>query len=254
MPPDFVFEWSEPGMFIFLLALAGSVAAIVHLTLNWWRLRAAVKHMRDISPVLQTLCGTLFVLSVTFLASNVWQTEERAKEYVAAEARSIREIRIYLEPVAGETRETILKALNGYTGAVAAEWQTMADDGGSVGAETSLATIYGGVLRTGIDPLLQQRTLAALDNLALARQGRLNIAQEYLSSSKWTAVLLLGLFLLIAIGVCHAHAPAGRATALALMSFAIALSLFVILAHDRPFVGYLALSPAPILQAMETAS
>ena len=56
---------------------------------------------------------------------------------------------------------------------------------------------------------------------------------------------------MVALG--HARFPLPRGVALAAMTAAITLALFVIVAHGRPFVGYSALTPQPILRAARVA-
>jgi hypothetical protein len=55
--------------------------------------------------------------------------------------------------------------------------------------------------------------------------------------------------LLVMVALGHARFPLPRAVAMAAMTAAITLALFVIVVHDRPFLGYSALSPQPILRA-----
>jgi hypothetical protein len=64
-------------------------------------------------------------------------------------------------------------------------------------------------------------------------------------------MIVLALTLALAVLVVHANDPAARGWALALVALAVGAAFFVILAHDRPFVGYLALTPAPILAAAQ---
>lgn len=252
MPPDFLYSWTESGMFLFILLVTGLVALAVHLLFLWRRL--APPTLADLSPVLQTLCGTLFVLSVTFLANTVWQTEGRAREQVNAEARNMRLIRTDMDALAGPAHDGLLKTLSEYASAVESEWPGMASSGGSPQAEQQLSGLYRAAMLGLADGeqnrLLQQRILAALDAMSQARQTRLTIARsEQVSSGQWFTVTSMALLLLVVIAVCHARSHRARGVALAIMTLAISISAFEILAHDRPFAGYLAISPNPILEA-----
>jgi hypothetical protein len=69
------------------------------------------------------------------------------------------------------------------------------------------------------------------------------------SGGQWLLVSGLGLLLLVMVALGHARFALPRAVAMAAMTAAITLALFVIVVHDRPFLGYSALSPQPILRA-----
>lgn len=249
MPPNFVFEWPEGGMFVFLLGLCALVAIIIHQALKLTFLHRMLPDLHEVSPVLQTLCGTMFVLSVTFLASNVWQTESRARELTGIEARELRSVVTIAVGLPQAQREAVAGAAADYAKAVAAEWPSMARDGGTAEAEGLLVRLFNLSMDESLAPAVREHLYTALQSLSQARQGRLNIASETVGSSRWSVVLSLAALLLVVIGICHVEAPAARAVSLGLVSIAITLSLFVILAYDRPFQGKLGLSPDPILHA-----
>jgi hypothetical protein len=253
MPPEFLYHWTQGGMFLFVLIFTGIVAFVFHCVLLLAPVKRALVPIASLSPVLQTLCGTLFVLSVTFLANTVWHTEDRAIETVNSEARSLRVIHTYLDSMTGPSHDSIARFMEGYAKATAAEWNGMAEIGGSPAAEASLADLYRAVVQGfsqgEANKLLQQRLLASLDALSLARSQRLSMAKDFVSGGQWFTVFSLGLLLLVVIATCHAQSAPSRATALTFTSFAIALSVFVIIAHDRPFIGRLAIQPQPILDA-----
>ncbi|MGE0241382.1 MAG: hypothetical protein AB7S59_21900, partial [Parvibaculaceae bacterium] len=80
-------------LFLVLNLLIGAAALAL-----WWlpRLPQAfplVRAGREVSPVIQGICGTLFVLATTFLSSSVWTIEDQAYETVAIEAREVRLLR-----------------------------------------------------------------------------------------------------------------------------------------------------------------
>lgn len=253
MPPDFVYELPEIGMFLVVLLVTGVVAAIVHLMFLLPSFRRASQRAADISPTIQALCGTLFVLSVTFLANSVWQSEQRAREAVHGEARSIRTIRTYMGAMVGTSEESLLRIIGNYAKAVESEWPHTWAQGGNARSEAELKEIYNAVI-LGLaegdqNRLLQQRILAALDALSTARQQRLSLAREEVSGGQWFMVSALAVLLIVVISLSHGRFPDARLAALAAISLAISIALFVILSHDRPFVGYLAITPNSILEA-----
>ncbi len=253
MPPDIVYELPPAGIFLTVLITTGLIAFILHKVLASPRLKSFNQRLTDLSPAVMTLCGTLFVLSVTFLANIVWTSEDRARETVNAEARSIRVMEDYMAAMTGPARDGLTKLIDDYARSVKAEWPQMSRTGGAAAAEQTLKDLYGAIIRGFAEGdqnrLMQQRLLVALDQLSTARQQRLSMAQDVVSGGQWFLVSVLGLLLLAVIALGHARHRLPRAVALAAMTTAISVALYVILAHDRPFVGYNAVSPQPILWA-----
>ena len=257
MPPDFVYALPPAGMFLVILLGVGLIAVAFHILLFWQPLRRMLSGVVDLSPAVMTLCGTLFGLSVTFLANSVWLTEDRGRETVNAEARSLRVMEVYVGGLTAPAQDGFTHLIASYGQAVAAEWPSMAKAGPHPDAEQQLRDIYAAVLKGFAEGdqnrAVQQRMLAALDGLSTARQQRLTMAQDVVSAGQWFLVSGLGFLLLAIVAIGHARAPQSRAVALSAMTAAITVALFVIVSHDRPFVGYMALTPHPILSAAGVA-
>jgi hypothetical protein len=253
MPPDFIFTLPHGGMLLVILAAVGSIALALHVFIARWPLKAISQRLPELSPAIITLCGTLFGLSVTFLANSVWTAEDRARQMVNSEARDIRVIRVYMDSFTGPTRDGFNHLITAYANAVAAEWNDMTNANARAPAERELRNIYAAAI-SGFSEgeqnrMIQQRLLSALDSLSIARQQRLSMAQDVVSAGQWLLVSGLGLLLLVMVALGHARFPLPRGVAMAAMTAAITLALFVIVVHDRPFIGYSALSPQPILRA-----
>jgi uncharacterized MnhB-related membrane protein len=74
-----------------------------------------------------------------------------------------------------------------------------------------------------------------------------------LSEVNWVKWLCLGLqavCALLAIAMVHSDNRLAAAITMGLFGVGVAASLLLILAHDRPFTGELAVSPNPLLQVM----
>lgn len=253
MPPDFIYELSPAATFFAILVITGLIALGLHLVFNLRPLRRLSDNLADLSPAVMTLCGTLFVLSVTFLANSIWQIEDRARETVNAEARSLRVMQTYMETMTGPSLAGFQRIIVSYGEAVAAEWPDMRTGNSRASAEPQLLDLYSAVINGFSEGehnrLLQQRMLAALDQLSIARQQRLSMAQNVVSIGQWFLVGALGLLFLVMITLGHGRFPLPRAIALSAISMAISIALYVIVSHDRPFVGYQALTPKAILAA-----
>ena len=251
--PDFIFDLPALGIFLTVFATVSVVAILLHLLFCLTPMAKQAGRFGEVSPAIVTVCGALFGLSVTFLANSVWNTEDKAREAVSAEARAIRVMEVYLDATQEPPHTDLYRLLATYGQGVAEEWHSMADGGPGIVAETSLRSIYASVIRdvsrSDQDRVLQQRLLVELDALSTARQQRLSIAQDVVSFPQWVLVAGLGLLLLMAVAVNHAPFPFARRLALAGVTFAVSFMLFVIVQHDRPFRGNTALTPDAVLKA-----
>lgn len=253
MPLDFIFAIHPAGIFLVVIAAVSTVAVAFHMLFNIAAFHRYAERAADLSPTVMTLCGTMFFLSVTFLANSVWNMADRARESVYGEARSVRVIRTYVEAMTGGSQDSFARLIQAYGSATAAEWPNMRDPAARREAEEALSNLYKAVIAGFSEGeqnrLLQQRLIIALDTLSSARQQRISMAQDILSAGQWFLVITLGLLLLFVVAMGHGRFPAARNAALTAISLAISIALFVIITNDRPFVGYYSVSPQPILRA-----
>lgn len=238
------------GLFLVLNLLIGLAAFAL-----WWlpKVPSAFHLMRagrELSPVLQTICGTLFVLSTTFLASSVWTIEDHAYEAVATEAREVRLLRTLSNLLPELRRGEVAQLVTSYAEQSAAEWPQMDDLGGSREAERVLAQLYDtAVALAPNQQMLAQEFMTALKAVGEARERRLDIARNNLSPDQWATMLILALILAVAVTLVHGGSDGGRAIALGLVAAIVATALFLLIAHDRPFIGWDALGPQSVIAA-----
>jgi hypothetical protein len=237
-------------LFIVLNALAGAAAFGL-----WWlpRLPQAfllVRAGRDMSPVIQGVCGTLFVLATTFLASSVWTAEDRAYDAIAIEAREVRQLGALAHLFSEPGRSELVNLVSDYAARSAAEWPQMGDRGGSREAEQVLNALYTAAMSIApAEQMLAGEVIRSLNALGEARERRLDIARSSVSGDQWAMMLVLALILAIAVTFVHSGSEGGRAIALGLVAVMVATALFILIAHDRPFVGWAALGPQPVVDA-----
>ncbi len=258
VPPDFIYTLPPYLIFPLVLVAVGAVAFLVQMLIHVARERRVGNDLAHITTAVVTVAGAIFGLSMTFLANTVWHTEDQARESVNAEARAIRVMTIYMESLTEPTRDGLSRLLADYGREVAAEWDDMADSDVGGPAELALRDVYSAVIRGfaegDLNRVVQQRLLGSLDAVSTARQQRLSIAQNYVSVSQWTLVTGLALVLMFVLSASLAPFPLARRVSVSAVTLAISIMLFVILLHDRPFIGYAALTPDPILAATGAAS
>lgn len=255
MPPDFLLSLSPAGIFAFVFLATGATSLIILGIFQLPVILRVSKPLAEISPALLTVTGAIFSLSVTFLASAVWNSEDRAREAVYAEARSIRVLETYMEAMTPPVRDGLARLIANYGRAVEEEWPGMARNGGTVAAEHALRRIYAAVIEVfsqGEESrLVQRQLLDALDSLSVAREQRLTMAQDVVSAGQWILVMGLGIMLLAVFAIGHARFPAARKIALAILTIMLSIVLFVIVVHHNPFAGPFAQTPEQILKAAE---
>jgi len=253
VPPDVLFTLPGPLVFAIIFGVVASVALLINGVFG----RKAGKHagveFSKINTGVVSVSGAVFGLAMTFLVNTVWNTQDQANDTVNAEARAIRVMDVYMESLTGPEHDGLARLLADYGHAVAVEWDAMGTEGEDMAAEHALRNLYAAVIK-GLSQgdqnrTLQQRLLPTLDAISAARQQRLSIAQNYVSSSQWLLVTVLAIVLLCIVAGSHADFPLARRTSLTGVTFAISILLFVIVMHDRPFLGYDALTPEPILAA-----
>ena len=241
--------------FLAVVLVVGAVAGLLHHILLLPKLRDGGSGTSELGNSVLGIVGGMFAFSVTFLVSATWGTDDRAREAVDSEARSIRIMETYAAPLPEESRQKLDRLIEDYVRAVLHEWNDMAARRLSEEAETELQHLYEGILSglgaPGMNPMLQQRLLVALDDLSHARQLRLSIAQESVDMGQWFLVVGLGLLLLIIVAAVHRSSPQIRAKALVAATAAISIMLFVVVTYHRPFAGSTFVSPQPIQDASD---
>jgi len=242
------------GLFLVLNLFIGAAALGL-----WWLPKLAitftlVRAGREMSPVIQTICGTLFVLATTFLAANVWAVEDHAYEAVAIEAREVRLLRTLSHLLPEPRRSEAVNLVTDYAEQSAAEWPHMDETGGSREAERVLAALYNAAMSPAPnEQMLGQEFMTALKAAGEARERRLDIARNHLSPDQWAAMLILALTLGVAVTIVHGDSDGGRALALGLIAVIVSTAFFLLIAHDRPFIGWDALGPQSVIAAAKAS-
>lgn len=249
---DFIYLLPPPLLLLTLAAIVLTFVLMLEAMFLLPQVRRRLSQLTSMTTAVVTVTGAMFALSMSFLANSVWSAEDRARDTVYAEARAIETMDIYLDYTTGPSREGILRLINDYGRAVAAEWGSMAQSDGRQ-SDPALREIYAAVIRGFAEGeqnrMLQQRLLVSLDSLSTAREERLSIAQDSIRASQWLLIAGLGLVLLSTLAVSHAAFTLARRLSLLAIGTAISIMLFGIILHDKPFVGEGAVMPDPILKA-----
>jgi hypothetical protein len=200
--------------------------------------------------------GVFYGITVGLIAIGVWNTNTSASDLVSREASAIgtlyRDVSGYPSPL----REALRAKLRDYTVFIIEEaWPAQKKGEAPVGG-AGLMDDFQAMLYT-FEPTnqgqiaLHSETLRAYNNLIEYRRLRIDAVNSGLSNTMW-AVIWLGAA--ISIGVAYFYQIVDvklHAALVVLMSGFLALVLFLITINDKPFYGYVSISPEPYKLILE---
>jgi hypothetical protein len=191
---------------------------------------------------LMTAFGALFAFISAFVIATEWGTLAQADASVAAEARASARL-AWASTADGIDTAAVQGSLSSYLDeAVSVEWSAMAD-GEAVAADTSSEwqalerTVRRQLERPDVDTAEASEVLGALDDLAAARRGRLDLAAHTLPLPLFVILGLSGLALCANAAVLTLpHAPRATVVAWSIV-LVVALDLGLVLVLGGPFRG-----------------
>lgn len=246
---------------LWLMALVTSgaiflVSATVHFVTGWLAAGPYGRSFKAISPGLLSPLGIMFGLFIAFTASQVWSDTARADAAVDAEASALRAVVVMSAALPEEAQIELRRLVRDYIKYTATtEWPLVAK--GAVTLNVSPPTLNNALQFTLSLPVAtpgqqtaQREVAEALQQALEVRRERILISRSEVNGVKWLCLAFLAMCLLFAIAFVHCDNRLASAVAIGLFSAALAATFFLILSHDRPFTGEIALTPEPLLQVM----
>jgi hypothetical protein len=257
---------------LFLVTIIGGVVAgalvLVTVRVTVHVLGIAPTQSLPIRDALIGSLSTMFALMVAFSAAGIWSDTVQARAAVQREANSIENVFAIAWSFPNEFREHVHSEILRYARQVIeSDWpamrrraevnETLLDRSNS--PLVALITRTSEESSSGRSHPLSRALIDQIADLRAARLQREMIARGGVSQAQWLAMILIALGAMTMIAVAHNHESGLQITTLAvyqittLAVYAVGVSsaFFVVLAHDRPFVGYLAVEPIPIEQVIE---
>ena len=230
-------SWMALIVFVVTYLIAGGLYWVVtKLAVTEW-----ARAFKAVSPGMLPPLGILFALLVGFVAVEVWNNFDKAKNAVTTEASTLRAVVLLAGAFPDEQRTRIYALVNRHIDeSVNKEWPKMTQRRATL-ATLPTALIEALHVTLGLKPADDSQRAAQLEILkelhtALdARRQRIVISEAAVGTVKWLGILLQGLCTLVAIAMVHSDNR--RACAITLMLFAtgIALSVLMISAYSRPY-------------------
>jgi hypothetical protein len=236
------------------------VAAAIHWLVLGLATGERARALKGVSPGMLSPLGVLFGLLVAFVAAQVWADVDRATAAVNHEASALRAVVLLAAAFPGEPearlRDLVARQIEESR---ESEWPAMARHRASLTpipkplADALAATVALPATTAG-QAVAQREIISALENALDARRQRILLSQSAVNGFKWAALVLQAVCTLLAIAMVHSDSRPTSRLALGLFSTAIAVCLLLILSHDRPFTGQVAVPPDALLQVLPTAT
>jgi hypothetical protein len=233
-----------------------AITAFVYLVVTRLALTDWAGAFKTVSPGMLSPLGVLFALLVGFIAVEVWNNFDKAKAAITTEASALRAVVVLAGTFPPEQKARIEALINLHIEtAVNHEWPEMAHQRATL---SPLPTALIGVLHDALaitpgdntQRSAQPEMIRAVRTALEARRQRIVISESAVGAVKWVGILLQGLCTLIAIAMVHSENRRACAMALLLFATGMALSVLLIAAYSRPFMGENALGPELLKQVM----
>jgi hypothetical protein len=245
------------GLVVFgaVYLVTGLTYAIVDALAVGERARA----FKAVSPGMLPPLGILFGLFVAFTAAQVWNDTDRANTAVIREASALRAVVILAASFPGEPEAHMRGLIQHYIEEAATqEWPMMAERTATL-TITPQPLVAALQLTLGLNPSsrgqenAQHEIVTALENALEARRQRIIVSLSQVNLVKWSCLLVQAICMLLAIAMVHSDNRRTAGIAMGLFASGVAVSVFLILAHDRPFTGEISVGPQPLLQVLPAA-
>jgi Protein of unknown function (DUF4239) len=251
-----------PQLFFATLVCVAMVGAVVILIV---RLAVRLIGLDTTQPILIrdaviSSLSAIFALMVAFSASGIWNDALQARAAVQREANAIENVTALASHYPEELREEVHIAMLRYGRRVIEnDWPAMQH---RAGVNDMLYLRGNGPIVQLIDRIAGARNasptlpysdllVTQLMDLRGARLQREVIARGGVTEAVWVALITLATLAMFVIAIAHNHAFGLQTAAMGAYVLGVAAALFVVLAHDRPFVGHSAVKPLPIQQAID---
>lgn len=232
------------------LAITWCIIALVRFAIP--RLGFGLDEPLPIRDSIINACGAVFALMVAFSAAGIWNDMLTARNAVQRETDAIENALVLAAGLPDALRGDIQERMRSYAaGVVASDWPAMrqaltldapvfeVSEKTLLGTLELLAQQQGAV---GGNPVYGQ-IVGQLLEVRHARLARLAVSNAGVTWAQWWALWIISTLTVTMVAVCNSHVFRTQIVATHAYALVAAAAYFVILAHDRPFVGRLSVSP-----------
>jgi hypothetical protein len=245
--------WMALVIFGFTYFLALAIYAVVAALSGRF-----AKSFKAVSVGMLPSLGIIFGLFVAFTAAQVWGDNDRATAAISREASALRSILVLAASVPAESEKGLQNLVKGYVQeAAGVEWPATAHQRATLNTTprplADALKLALALPAAGSGQQTAQREISTAIETALdARRQRIIVSLAEVNFVKWVCLYLQASSVSLAIAMVHAEDRGASAISLGLFATGIAASVLLIAAHDRPFIGQLAVTPDPLLQIVSS--
>jgi hypothetical protein len=249
---DWIHGLPIAGMAVVIFGATYAVSAAIWLGVTGLATGDRARAFKAVSPGLLPPLGIIFGLLVAFVAAQVWGDLDRAHGAVNREASALRAVVLLAAGFPGQPGQRLRGLVaRQIQDALTTEWPAMARKQAkltmiSVPLAEALAAAMALPATDAGKVAAQREILAALENVLEARRLRILVSESEVNWVKWLALLIQAVCTLAAIAMVHSDNRMSAGIATGLFATAVAVCLLLIVAHDRPFTGQLAVQPTSL--------
>ncbi len=242
------------ALFAYLIATAAALALSVAAT-AWMRRRSV--RLAGVAGLIATIGSPMmagFVVWLGLTASVELRDFSDADRAVRSEASALHTLNALAASAAPTATAGWSAQLADYGHkALTREWPAMSWTGSDADTGRQLHHLRTEALRrfAAESPDLRTALGQTLQALSAARDNRLAIATGHLPSVVWSAMLICAFIVLTFAALTHANQPRSSRWICLLMGLFIGVQLHAVYVIDRPFVGAVATSDAPLRHAVQ---
>jgi hypothetical protein len=243
--------------FLIALGAAALIVLCVRVTLRLYGYgKGKPFALRD---VVVTATSAMFALMIAFSAAGIWSEANQARTAVQREANGLETLLGVAASFPPALQERVTADVMTYaTRVLEIDWPAMLrkvrfTDNIYDESEKILIDLVATIARDTSAPgmaALGSTAIGQLVEVRSARLQRITLATQGVSPAQWLAMLLIATSAAIALAMIHNHDPLAQLFAVAIYAVVASAAFFVILAHDRPFVGQISVGAQPIEQVL----
>ena len=201
----------------------------------------------------------MFALMIAFSAAGIWSEANQARAAVQREANALENVLGVAASFPPALRERVSADVKTYARKVLdTDWPAMLGkvhftDNVYDASEKVLIDLIEAVAREAGAPGASGLTATAVAQIVevrAARLARITLATQGVSLPQWVAMFLIGAVAMTALAMTHNQDREAQLAAVVIYAAAMGAAFFVILAHDRPFIGQLSVGSQPIAQLL----